>query len=204
MKRLSSIYLIVLSVVTLFTSCKKEHVIPSFPEELAEYFPYEEGESFTFISEDGDSLTFIVRYKNLSIGNTHIKPSFASCGDQDYAYMKMDAYIDTNATSLHYIENKKVAMDIEMYASPSQPKSDGSLEMSFCIRNASKYNGFVHVSYCRRFECDPFENDAISLAGENVVFYEYGYEDWSDLRAEATYDKGIISFDFDGKKWIAQ
>ena len=46
-----------MSFVTLFTSCKEEHNVPPFPEELTNYFPYKKGESFSFVSEDKDTLT---------------------------------------------------------------------------------------------------------------------------------------------------
>ena len=109
MKKISLLSIIVLSFVALLTSCKEEHNVPAFPEELTNYFPYKEGESFSFVSEDNDTLTFILKYESLSRDNSHTQPFFSmvSCGGEDFAWMNKT----TDATTVPYWDDKKIEIE---------------------------------------------------------------------------------------------
>lgn len=202
MKKISLFTIVILSFVALFTSCKENHNVPAFPEELANYFPYMEGESFSFVSEDNDTLTFVSCGAVLSRDNSHVQPafSFVSCGGEDFAWMD----INTNAAAVPYWEdNKKIELEFEMTASQTSPKTEGGLSIGFSIVNSNKYNGYTHIAYVRQFECNPFDGNVNLHIGDEITLYENGHQEWSDLRAEVKWNEGIVSFDFDGKKWTA-
>ena len=201
MKKISLIFIVALSFATLLTSCKKNHNVPAFPEELTNYFPYKEGESFSFVSEDNDTLTFVAKKAALSPDNSHTQPFFSlvSCAGDDFAWMNMI----TDATTVPYWDDKKIVIEFEMTASQTSPKSDGVLSIGFSIENASQYNGYTHIAYGRQFECSPFDGSVNLQLGDEIILYENGHQEWSDSRAKVVWNKGIESFDFDGKKWTA-
>ena len=199
MKKISLLSIIVLSFVTLFTSCKEEHNVPAFPEELTNYFPYKEGESFSFVSEDNDTLTFVLKYESLSRDNSHTQPFFSmvSCGGEDFAWMNKT----TDATTVPYWDDKKIEIEFEMTASQTTPKAEGGLSIGFSIENANKYNGYTHTSYSRHFECNPFDGNVNLHVGDEIALYEARYQESSI--AIVKWNEGILSFNFDGKKWTA-
>lgn len=199
MKQISLIPILVLSFMSLFASCKENHNVPAFPEELTNYFPYEEGESFSFVSEDNDTLTFVSKGFALSSDNSHTQHtfSFVSCAGDDFAWMNMN----TDAATVPYCDNKKIVIVFEMTASQTSPKSDGVLSIGFSIENASQYNGYTHIAYGRQFECSPFDGSVNLQIGDEIILCENGCQEWSDSRAKVVWNEGIVSFDFDGKKW---
>ena len=201
MKKISLIFIVALSFATLLTSCKKNHNVPAFPEELTNYFPYKEGESFSFVSEDNDTLTFVAKKAALSPDNSHTQSFFSlvSCVGDDFAWMNMC----TDKTTAPYWDDKKIVIEFEMTASQTSPKSDGVLSIGFSIENASQYNGYTHIAYGRQFECSPFDGSVNLQLGDEIILYENGHQEWSDSRAKVVWNKGIESFDFDGKKWTA-
>lgn len=201
MKKISLNSIVVLLFVALLSSCKENHSVPAFPEELTNYFPYKEGESFSFVSEDNDTLTFVSKGVALSSDNSHTQHafSFVSCTGDDFAWMNMI----TDATTVPYWDDKKIVIEFEMTASQTSPKSDGVLSIGFSIENASKYNGYTHIAYSRQFECSPFDGSVNLQLGDEIILYENGHQEWSDSRAKVVWNKGIESFDFDGKKWTA-
>ena len=195
MKKISLNSIVVLLFVALLSSCKENHSVPAFPEELTNYFPYKEGESFSFVSEDNDTLTFVSKGVALSSDNSHTQHafSFVSCTGDDFAWMNMI----TDATTVPYWDDKKIVIEFEMTASQTSPKSDGVLSIGFSI------NGCTHIAYSGEFECSPFDGNVNLQIGDEIILYENGHQEWSDSRAKVVWNKGIESFDFDGKKWTA-
>lgn len=202
MKRFSYISIIILSLVTFLTSCKGEHVVPPFPKELANYFPYENNESFTFISEDNDTLTFIAGETYLSEDNTHKYSSsdFMFCSKQDLSTMYMDAIIDVNASSYPYCENNSLMIIAHMSTYYESDEFKDILSMNLDIDK----DGINVIHYNNDFNCKPFEGNANLTIGDKAVLFEDGMADDSELKAEVEWNKGIISFNYDGKKWIAK
>ena len=201
MKKISLIFIVALSFATLLTSCKKNHNVPAFPEELTNYFPYNEGESFSFVSEDNDTLTFVSNKAFLSFDHSHTQPFFSlvSCAGDDFAYMHMN----TNETTVPYWDDKKIVLEFDITASQPSPKAEGSLIIGFSIENASQYNGYTHIAYGREFDCNPFDGNINMIIGDEITLYENGHQESSDSRATVKWNEGIVSFDFDGKKWNA-
>ena len=58
--------------------------------------------------------------------------------------------------------------------------------------------------YNNDFNCKPFEGNANLTIGDKAVLFEDGMADDSELKAEVEWNKGVISFNYDGKKWIAK
>ena len=67
----------------------------------------------------------------------------------------------------------------------------------------SQYNGYTHIAYDREFDCNPFDGNINMIIGDEIILYENGHQESSDSRATVKWNEGIVSFDFDGKKWNA-
>lgn len=48
-----------------------------------------------------------------------------------------------------------------------------------------------------------FDGNINMIIGDEITLYENGHQESSDSRATAKWNEGIVSFDFDGKKWNA-
>lgn len=188
-----------MSFATLFTSCKEEHNVPPFPEELTNYFPYKKGESFSFVSEDNDTLTFIASEATLSPDQTHVPDYITICSPTDAARMNMSATIDTNASSSPYCNIKNLAIVFDMVASHISPKSDGTLSMGFAVLNND--DGCIHISYGNDFECSPYEGNVNMVIGDEIILYDNMYQESLGLKAKVKWNEGILNFDFDEKQW---
>ena len=199
MKKISLIFIVALSFATLLTSCKKNHNVPAFPEELTNYFPYNEGESFSFVSEDNDTLTFVSNKASLSLDNSHTQPFFSlvSCAGDDFAYMHMN----TNETTVPYWDDKKIVLEFRMIACQTSPKTEGFLSIDFTVSNND--NGVVHISYGNNFDCNPYDGNVNMVIGDEIILHDNMHPESLGLTTKVKWNEGIVSFDFDGKKWNA-
>ena len=109
-------------------------------------------------------------------------------------------WIDVNASSYPYCENNSLMIIAHMSTYYESDEFKDILSMNLDIDK----DGINVIHYNNDFNCKPFEGNANLTIGDKAVLFEDGMADDSELKAEVEWNKGVISFNYDGKKWIAK
>ena len=81
---------------TLLVSCKDVEC-PGFPEHLTDYFPYQIGDTLSFVNQHNDTISFQVDYMYIT------EKHFANCDNCCHNYINCQAYNITNNQNTIYM-----------------------------------------------------------------------------------------------------
>ena len=161
----------------LLTSCGKTHC-PAFPEHLVDYFPYNKGDSLSFVNQHNDTLSFCVER-----GGATKKWSFGS---------NCKCECDTPSAFLFAIQITK-----PKWTSIETKISVGGYEkpyISFTLGNGyldMTTKGYNRLTLFEDTGKDPFDPKNSALFGETVIIED---NDLQISRVVIVKGKGITEF----------
>ena len=161
----------------LTASCGKN--CPGFPEHLVDYFPYREGDVFSFVNQHNDTLSFWVRESWMSKERT-LRPSSKSdgCGSPCSSFTALRLISKSLAEELGYVHQEEIdglIISTAVLSGGIQIAYDdgGKTFIAFSIIDSywdfDYGNGLLGLSLYDETGKDPFNPENSALFGETVI-----------------------------------